>query len=104
MSAVQALVDTWPASSVATARSVVAPPFLTTTSLRTKFGAGMSTVCTTAPFWTTSTFTLLTPPVTPAATREPETSTVIGLPAFAGVGAGVTAAGGPAGGPPHARR
>ena len=65
---------------------MVTPPFLTTTSFLAKFGAGMSTVCTTAPFWTTSTFTLLMPPATPAATREPETSTVIGLPAFAGFG------------------
>src|SRR5262245_19824340 len=86
MSALQSFVEVWPASSVTTARRVVIPPFLTTTSFLTKFGAGMSTVWTTAPFWTTSTLTLLMPPATPGATREPETSTVIGLPTFAGFG------------------
>ena len=50
----------------------------------------MSKVSTTAPFGsTTSTLAVLTPPLTPAATREPETSTVNGLPALAGSGVAV---------------
>src|SRR5512134_3657653 len=66
------------------------PLFLITTALLTKFGAARSYVPTTTPFGsTTSTLAVFTPPLTPAATREPETSTVNGLPALAGSGVAV---------------
>ena len=87
--AVQAFVETWLASSVTTARSVWMPPFLMTTSLRVRVPP-ISKVSTTVPLASsTSTFAVFTPPLTPAATREPERSTVKGLPALAGSGLAV---------------
>lgn len=57
-----------------------------TTSLRERVGAVSSKLLSTWSLRSTSTLAERMPPLTPAATRDPVTSTVIGLPALAGVG------------------